>query len=93
MIPETENPQETKSVYPGKPAQHVKAYPGRNFTQGPLFCFSRGTAHLSFYIILNRGLEKGARTGIVLSLYLLFLNQTLYCEYSNKYSVSNYKKL
>ena len=35
MIPETENPQEAKSVYPGKPARHAEADPGRYFTQSP----------------------------------------------------------
>ena len=40
MIPETENPQEAKSVYPGK---HAQADLGRYFTQR---WFSRGTAHL-----------------------------------------------
>ena len=34
MIPETENPQEAKSVYPGTcmPAQHAKADPDRYVT-------------------------------------------------------------
>ena len=35
MIPETENTQEAKSVYPGKPARHAEADPDRNFTQSP----------------------------------------------------------
>ena len=39
MIPETENPQEAKSVYPGKRAWHASAVPGRYFTQ--MLAFSR----------------------------------------------------
>ena len=35
MIPETENAQEAKNVYPGKPARHAYADPGLNFTQSP----------------------------------------------------------
>ena len=46
MIPETENPQEAKSVYPDKPARHAYADPGRFFTQSPLCLFSRGTAQM-----------------------------------------------
>ena len=33
IIHKTENPQEAKSVCPGKPVWHAKAYPGRDFTQ------------------------------------------------------------
>ena len=46
MIPEKENPHEAKSVYPGKPARHAKADPGRYFTHSPQCWFSRGTAHM-----------------------------------------------
>ena len=35
MIPETENPQEAKSVYPGQPESHGKADQGRYFMQSP----------------------------------------------------------
>ena len=35
MIPETENPQEAKNVYPGNPARHAYADQGRYFTQTP----------------------------------------------------------
>ena len=35
VIPETENPQEAKSVYPGTPVWHAYADPGRYFTQSP----------------------------------------------------------
>ena len=31
MVPETEDPQEPKSVYPGKPVRQAKAYQGRYF--------------------------------------------------------------
>ena len=47
MFPDTENPQEAKRVYPGKPARHAYADPGRYFTQSPHCWFSRGTAKLS----------------------------------------------
>ena len=47
MIPETENPQEAKSVYPGKPSQHAQADPGRYFTQRPQCWIYRGTAYIS----------------------------------------------
>ena len=43
MIPETENPQETKNVYPGKPAQYAKADPRQNFTT--MLVFSREGSH------------------------------------------------
>ena len=33
MVPDTENPQEAKSVYPGKPARHAQADMGQYFTQ------------------------------------------------------------
>ena len=41
MIPETENPLQAKSVYPGNPARHAWADPGRYFTQSPLSVFSQ----------------------------------------------------
>ena len=42
MIPETENPQEAKSVYLGKPARHAKDDLGRYITQRPqCLVFSR----------------------------------------------------
>ena len=42
MIREAENPQEAKSVYPGKPARHTYADQGRYFTQIPhCWFFSR----------------------------------------------------
>ena len=43
MIRETENPQEAKSIYPGKPARHGQADPVRYFTQRPttMLGFSR----------------------------------------------------
>ena len=47
MIPETENQQEAKGVYPGKPARHPSADPGRFFTESPQLWFSRGTAHIN----------------------------------------------
>ena len=46
MIPETENPQKAKTVYPGKPGRYAYADPGRYFTQSPHCLFSRGTAHI-----------------------------------------------
>ena len=46
MIPEMENPQEAKSVYPGKPARYAKADPGRYFTQSPMFVFSRDGSYI-----------------------------------------------
>ena len=46
MIPDTETQQESKSVYPGKPARHAWADPCRYFTQSPLCWFSRGTAYI-----------------------------------------------
>ena len=46
MIPETENPQEAKNVYPGNPARHAQADPGRYFTQRPQCWVSRGTIHV-----------------------------------------------
>ena len=45
MSPETEN-QEVKIAYPGKPARHAYANPGRYFTQKSQCWFSRGTAHI-----------------------------------------------
>ena len=48
MIPETENPQEAKSFFSGKPARHAYAHPGRYFTQSPQCCFSLGAAHMYF---------------------------------------------
>ena len=50
MIPETENLQEAKSVYPGKPVRHAQADLGRYFTQSPHCWFSRGMARI---IMLN----------------------------------------
>ena len=47
MIPETENPQEAKSVYPGKPVRHAYADPGRYFTQSPQCWFSPRTTMFS----------------------------------------------
>ena len=44
MIPETKKSQEAKRVYPGKPARHALADPGRYFTQDPHCWLSRGTA-------------------------------------------------
>ena len=35
MMPETENPQEANSVYPGKPSRHAYGDPGRYFTHSP----------------------------------------------------------
>ena len=49
MIPETENPQEAKSVYPGKLARHTYADPGRYFTQSPECSFSRETGHVILF--------------------------------------------
>ena len=46
MFPETENPQEAKSIYSGKPVRHAKTDLGRYFTQSPQCWFSRGTAHI-----------------------------------------------
>ena len=48
MIPETENPQEAKSVHLCKPAQHAYADPGRYFTQSPQYWFYHGTTHLYY---------------------------------------------
>ena len=48
MIPETENPKEAKSVFPGKPARHDYADPDQYITQRPFCWFSHGTAHLTF---------------------------------------------
>ena len=45
-VPETENPQEAQSVYPGKTTRHAYADSGRYFTQSPQCWFSRGTAHI-----------------------------------------------
>ena len=44
MIPETENPQEAKRVYPGKLARHALVDPDRYITHSPQCCFSRGAA-------------------------------------------------
>ena len=44
MIPETENPQEAKSVYPGKAVWHAQADPGRYITRRLQCWFSHGTA-------------------------------------------------
>ena len=44
MIPETANPQEAKTVYPGKLEWHDWADQGRYFTQSLQCCFFRGTA-------------------------------------------------
>ena len=38
MISETNNRQDVKSVYPGKPVRYAYAYPGRYITQSPQ-CF------------------------------------------------------
>ena len=59
MIPETENPQETKIVYPGKPARHAYADLGRYFTQSPQCWFSRGTTHMMvpYTVGSNKGLQ------------------------------------
>ena len=46
MIPETENPQESKSVCPGGPARHAQTDPGRYFTQSPHCWFSRYSSHI-----------------------------------------------
>ena len=51
MIPETENTQKAKSVYPGKPARHAKADLGRYITQ---FWFSRGMTHMSYADVPGR---------------------------------------
>ena len=48
MIPETENLQNAKSVYPGKPARRAKADPSRYFTQSPQCWFYYGTAHNNY---------------------------------------------
>ena len=48
MIPDTENPDEVKSIYPGKPARHSKADPGQYFTQISQCLFSRGTGHINY---------------------------------------------
>ena len=42
MIPETENPQEAKGVYPGKPARHAQVDSGRYF----MLVFSRDGSHM-----------------------------------------------
>ena len=57
MIPETVNQQEGKGVYPGKPAWHTQANPGRYFTKSPQCWYSRRTAHLILkpYIV---GIQK-----------------------------------
>ena len=53
MIPETENPQESKSVYLGKPAQHALADPGQYFMQSPrLLVFLRDISSNYFYQVL-----------------------------------------
>ena len=47
MIHETDNLQVAKSVYPGKPARHAYADPGRYFTQSPQCWFFRRSAHIA----------------------------------------------
>ena len=52
MIPETENPQEAKSIYPSKPARHAYAEPERYINVGFLarrpICRPYGYALLIF---------------------------------------------
>ena len=48
MIPENENPQEAKNVYPGKPARHAYADLDRYITHRSQCWFSRETAYFKF---------------------------------------------
>ena len=45
VIPETENPQEANSVYPGRPVLHAFADTVQYFTQSPQCWFSHETAY------------------------------------------------
>ena len=56
MTPETENPQETKSVCPGKPARHALAEPDQYFTQNPQLLLSGGGS-FTFYTIAKVSLS------------------------------------
>ena len=46
MIPDTQNLQEAKSVYPSKPVRPASVDPARYFAQSPKCWFPRGTAHI-----------------------------------------------
>ena len=53
VIPETENPQEAKILYPGTPAWHALADPRQYFTQGLQCWFSRGTAQILITLYMS----------------------------------------
>ena len=49
MIPETEKPQEAKSVYPGKPARHAQANLGRYvYAESTTLFLSRDSSYVLF---------------------------------------------
>ena len=54
MILETENPQEAKSVYLGKPARHAQADPGQYFMHSPQCWFYRGTTRILYFIFYGQ---------------------------------------
>ena len=60
MIPETENPQEEKSVsgYAGKPARHTYADLSRYITHRAQRWFSRGTAQIFGLFCFHLGFSK-----------------------------------
>ena len=65
MIPETENPQEAKGVYPGKPARLSQADPGRYFTQSPQCWFSREIALICLVGYKNTDVSESQHTQII----------------------------
>ena len=82
MIPETENPQEAKSVYPGEPARHAQADPvdtlrtvhNAGFITGQLtYTFPHTDSSLADEILKHCDTDKKTMTGfgdeLPLSLY------------------------
>ena len=85
MIPDTENPQEAKRVYPGKPARHALADPGRYFTQcpqcwfsRPLFTFHRN--HPGSRIVSKQGNYK-LTVDVKLAIYLNTFHKSCFTKY------------
>ena len=56
MIPETENPQEAKSVYPGKPMRHAQADQGL-YAETTMLVFSRDGSHVYVKLTAVLGLK------------------------------------
>ena len=49
VIPETENGQEAKSVYPGTPVWHAQADPGRElYAESTMLIFSWDGLHIDY---------------------------------------------